>query len=473
MQGLDVSVLTAIEVEYLAVRKFLKEITEVMHPEGTIYERGIFTCGGVTLTVGIAQVGAGNDKAAVETERMVSFFKPATVMFVGVAGGLKDVGIGDVVAASKVYGYERGKAAEEFLTRPEVLLSSYPLVQRAQAEARSGDWRKILQVKSKDESRAFLGPIAAGEKIVASTRSSIFSFLRKRYNDALAVEMEGHGFLQAAYANTSVRSIVVRGISDLIDKKSESDSKGSQETAARNAAAFGLYVLAKCEFEKSKADIELPGQPFQSARLITVSSPECGANCPEEVFEEIALELQDSEYSIREDGYKDAKRHVGCVIWPRLSELLYEKWKNRSSYRLRNEDIGWMVYLWQIAGESSHSPDLISFLEDRHENDDLSRKLHNYFAHFMYWSVAPTYFLVHTALQNMEATGKPNEPTNSLLCLALIVAEGRVSGKVPKELKYMLLDLVRNAYSQAEDEKRFPVLKQIREALKEPPQAKS
>lgn len=57
--------------------------------------------------------------------------------------------------------------------------------------------------------------------------------------------MEGHGFLEAARATTEVFALVVRGISDLIENKAQSDGEGWQPKAASHAAAFAFEILAR------------------------------------------------------------------------------------------------------------------------------------------------------------------------------------------------------------------------------------
>jgi nucleoside phosphorylase len=244
-------VLTALPVEYLAVRKFLTDLREVVNPLGTVYEQGVFADDGFDWQVGIAEVGAGNAGAAIEAERAISHFKPDVLLFVGIAGGLKDdVKIGDVVAATKVYGYESGKVAVEgFLTRPAVGQSAFALVARARAEAKKDGWLQRGEIVGKP--KVVVGAIAAGDKVLADTDSEIFKLLRSAYNDAIAVEMEGFGFLSAAFAYPGIKAIVIRGISDMVAGKNDDGGQGKEVDrhvwAANHASAFAFELLAKLE----------------------------------------------------------------------------------------------------------------------------------------------------------------------------------------------------------------------------------
>lgn len=270
-------VLTAIEVEFLAALEYLTDTREEMY-HGTIYERGTFVGGNWRWDVGVGQIGAGNAASAAAVERAITYFRPEIILFVGVAGGVKDVKIGDVVAVTKAYGYESGKVHETgFLARPEVGMSSYRLIERAKAEARKRNWLRRIRgypYPSSEEPQAFVGPIAAGEKVIASTDSDLFKFLRNTYNDTLAVEMEGRGFLEAARANEQVQALIVRGISDLIDNKSSYDAQGSQKLAASHAAAFAFEVLAQLDIPQDHHASEA------GKRGITVHGGLTGSNHP-------------------------------------------------------------------------------------------------------------------------------------------------------------------------------------------------
>jgi len=258
-------ILTALPVEYLAVRPHLTNPQEEMHPQGTIYERGKFITNGQAWEVGIAEVGAGNAGAAAEAERAIAFFKPDILFFVGIAGGIKDVAIGDVVAATKVYGYESGKVGEQFFTRPASRQSTYALVERAKSEAKKGEWLQRLPDSPVPQPRVFVAPIAAGEKVLASKQSDIFQFLRTSYNDAFALEMEGFGFLSAAFAYPNIQAIVIRGISDLIAGKNDDSVEPEQirqERAARHASAFAFEILAKYTLQLASSEIDFQPQGY-------------------------------------------------------------------------------------------------------------------------------------------------------------------------------------------------------------------
>jgi nucleoside phosphorylase len=238
-------IFTAIPVEYQAIRVYLTNVHEVIHPEGTIYESGTFIFKSQQWSVSLVETRAGNVNATLEVERAIRFLQPGIILFVGVAGGIKDVKLGDVVVANKIYNYEPGKELEDFQARPEVGNSTYRMVARAQVEARKSDWLQWLGHLLPDPvPQVFVGTIAAGEKVVASTRSPVWQLLRTQFSDALAVEMEGYGFLRAGYANQA-NALVIRGISDLIDGKSEADAMNSQEIAVRNASAFAFEMLVK------------------------------------------------------------------------------------------------------------------------------------------------------------------------------------------------------------------------------------
>jgi nucleoside phosphorylase len=244
----DIAVLlTALELEYRAVRQYLGEIQVRSHPAGTLFEVGRLHHGGGT--VALAATGRGNVGAAVLAERAIAMFQPRAVLCVGVAGSLRpEIALGDVIVATKVYGVHGGRDnGDSFLCRPKAWPASHELEEYARLVARSGAWSGLLRARRTPPPAVHFEPIASGDVIIGSAATSLNGRLRDTYEDAVAVEMESAGVAQAAQLNRSLPVLSIRGISDHADAgKRLADADGWQQVAAEHAAAFtvAMSVLA-------------------------------------------------------------------------------------------------------------------------------------------------------------------------------------------------------------------------------------
>jgi len=252
-----VVLLTALDLEYQAVRQHLDCARFLAHPAGTLFEAGQLP--GVPGTVVIGVTGEGNVGAAVLAERAITKFQPRALLFAGVAGGLKDdIVLGDIVVATKVYAFHGGREHDSgFLARPKAWQASHELEQFARHVARVGAWTGLIPSRLGDRpspaspspaSRApkvHFKPVASGEVVVTARCTSLATRLRDTYDDAAAVEMESAGIAQAAHLNRSLPVLSVRGISDRADAgKYAADADGWQHVAAGRAAAFAVSVAA-------------------------------------------------------------------------------------------------------------------------------------------------------------------------------------------------------------------------------------
>ncbi|MYX98150.1 nucleosidase [Streptomyces sp. SID486] len=230
-----VLVLTALALEYAAVRAHVEERQELVHPgNGTFVEVGRLP--GSPWQVAVAELGEGARNTAALTASLIGWLRPRAVLFVGVAGGLKeDVGLGDVVVGTKVYGIHGGKVTAAGLqVRPEAWSGSHALLQAARSA-----------VRDMTGPRVHFKPVATGDVVLADAGSRIARHVHEHYNDAVAFEMEGSGAAHAAHLEGR-DALVVRGVSDHADAgKAAADAGGWQERAAARAAAVAVAVLRK------------------------------------------------------------------------------------------------------------------------------------------------------------------------------------------------------------------------------------
>jgi nucleoside phosphorylase len=240
-------ILTALAVEQNAVLEHLVDVDVHEHSAGTLFEVGTLA-GYPQHRVAVGITGPGTTTAAALTERAQAEFSPSAMMFVGVAGGLRDwLTIGDVVVATKVYSYQGGRSEDDgFLIRPRSWDASHRIDQAARRLSRRDAWYDFLPEDAREAGpEVHFEPIAVGDTLLNSTTSGLARRLRESYNDAVAVEMEGSGFAHAAALSDQLPVVVIRGISDHADGTKElTDGKGSQRVAARNAAAFAVALAA-------------------------------------------------------------------------------------------------------------------------------------------------------------------------------------------------------------------------------------
>lgn len=239
-----VLVLSALNEEFPSLVQHIENPTEKVLGE-ILFTTGLLKNVSQEIEIYAAVIGQGNNKAASYFTTALHEIKPNASFFLGVAGGLKDVKKGDVVFASAVHFYERGKVTDEaFLPRVDSVPINSLLEQSALSVARTTKWKD--RITDKDfEPNAFVKPIVAGEKNISTVTVPLYDLLKTNYSDCLAVDMEDSGFMTAGHIRSAGLFGVVRGISDLLYDKSESGDVYWQPKSSNSAAAFLIEVIDK------------------------------------------------------------------------------------------------------------------------------------------------------------------------------------------------------------------------------------
>lgn len=259
----DVLVLTALEVELAAAKQAFGIAEDAEHTTTAnglhVWKAPVSKRGGKAVSCVVACfAGAGNVDAASVTTMLLGELRPAKVIMLGIAAGLRDkCALGEVVLAERIVAYEGAALLEsgKVEARPEITrlnmrvrqdISSY-LSNRATLESRLKNSYEALGIKFPDEVEA--GPVAkglmpktatvaSGEKLLRDPER--FLGMRELHGKCEIAEMEGAG-LFASCANFGTPVLMVRGISDFGDSKKDNRF---HLLAAKAAAAVTVDYIA-------------------------------------------------------------------------------------------------------------------------------------------------------------------------------------------------------------------------------------
>ncbi len=246
METIDFAILTVITVEREAVCAAFGLTDEHRVNKGSrVYWRGklpLKNGKAYELVVGQAP-DAANVDAALLTNDLLRDWKPGAALLVGIAATTDQdkVKLGDVVLASEVYYYERGKVTPGG-TKPEPksILADATLWGRVTTMSK---WDGKLPVLRPDNKKTrpivHTGVIASGEKVIAD--AEVRDEIAAANRQIIAIEMEGYGFSRAVWQSFEhVKHLDIRVICD--DGSPRKDDKWHAYAAAA-AAGFAKHFL--------------------------------------------------------------------------------------------------------------------------------------------------------------------------------------------------------------------------------------
>jgi adenosylhomocysteine nucleosidase len=197
--------------------------------------------------------GIGKVNAAVTTTLVLEHFKPAEVLFTGIAGGINpDMQTGDVLIATQSAQHDYGDITDAGMKhegirnpatgkRAPLFLPGDPrLIKLAEDVAGQIKLRPIAMAQGERTPKIVKGTVVTGDVFVATSQKK--AELRKDMQ-ADAVEMEGGAVAQVCHQQ-DVPCLIIRSLSDLADANAPKDFQIFARTAAENSAKFVTDIVS-------------------------------------------------------------------------------------------------------------------------------------------------------------------------------------------------------------------------------------
>ncbi|MGR5091757.1 5'-methylthioadenosine/S-adenosylhomocysteine nucleosidase [Vibrio maritimus] len=226
---MKIAIIGAMKQEVSILKSRLTETKETIIAGCSYYEGRLNGADVVVLQSGIGKVAA-----AVGTSVLLERFSPVYVINTGSAGGFdSSLKMGDVVISTEVryhdadvtaFGYEIGQMAQQ----PAAFVAD-PILIDAAISAQGADTHSIR------------GLIGSGDAFV-HTKDKI-GYIRTHFPTIIAAEMEAAAIGQVCH-QFNVPFVVVRAISDVVDKESPLDFNAFLSVAAEQSSAMVVNMVA-------------------------------------------------------------------------------------------------------------------------------------------------------------------------------------------------------------------------------------
>lgn len=227
-----VGIICAMELELQGLLDIVEMESTMEKSDATFYKGRIGDTGVV-----LVQCGIGKVSAAICTQMLIDFYNPDVIINSGVAGALsKEVTVGDIVIATAAVQHDFDSTA---FGDPKGTLELFgkKLIEIPADEEISA--QLFEAAKKLDDTRAFRGIIATGDKFVADSEERLS--IGKEFS-ALACEMEGGAMAQVCY-RARVPFAILRSISDDIGHNTTVDFNEFKIMAAKKTIDVLSEVL--------------------------------------------------------------------------------------------------------------------------------------------------------------------------------------------------------------------------------------
>lgn len=200
----------------------------------------------------LTETGIGKVNAAVVTTLIIRGFRPKSIIFTGIAGGIsQELKQGDIVIGNRLTYHDYGRLTNEGLstnaTRNPITKQLNPLYFSSDSmlviQALSAAKEVKLQKMSVEGSQPNIsvGTIVTGDTFVTS--STAVSHFEKALA-ARATEMEGAAVAQVCFQQ-NIPFLIIRSISDKANEKASVDFQTFKKIASDNSAMLVKEILKK------------------------------------------------------------------------------------------------------------------------------------------------------------------------------------------------------------------------------------